>query len=303
MNIEKPIITGLGEVLWDVYPDKKYLGGAPANAAIHASQLGAQGKIVSSVGKDPQGTALIKQLQFRGIDTSLIQVSKEHPTGSVQVNLDEKGVPRFVCSENTAFDFLQWDSNMENCAKESHAVITGTLPQRNPVSRKTIQEFLDSAEKSLIVYDVNFREWNKSVHSIVMETAQKSDILKLNESECKNLKEILNRQNLNNTEFIEFLTDYFNLKMCALTLGHKGAVLFYKHTISKPALKINVKDTTGCGDAFTAAITLSFLKNETPEQILDFSILVSSYTATKISAVPVYNQEDIDKFRKKIKNI
>jgi len=299
MTKEKLIITGLGEVLWDIYPDRRYTGGAPANAAVHALQLGAHGKIISSVGNDENGRALLAELKSRGVDISGIQISEDRQTGYVSITLDEHGNPSFICSKDVAFDFLVWSPEMPDIAHQSHAVITGTLPQRNPVSRKTIQRFLYEAKNSVIVYDVNFREWNSSTEEIVIETAKKSDILKINEFECAALKKMLKKEKEKDISFIEYLTGFFNLKLTALTMGKNGALLTNgTHTVFKAAMNIEVKDTTGCGDSFTAAMILSFLNGESLESILDFAVLVSNFVATKMSAVPLYTKKEISEFAK-----
>ena len=298
MMDKKLIVTGLGEVLWDIYSNKRYTGGAPANAAIHALQLGAYGKIISQVGNDENGKALLKELKSRGVDTSGIQISEDKKTGYVSVTLDKNGIPDFRCSKDTAFDFLAWSPDLSVYAKTSDAVITGTLPQRNPVSRKTIQRFLSEAENSLIVYDVNFREWTQSTEETVLETVGKSDILKINEFECAALKKVMQKEDKEDSSFIEYLTDFFNLKLTALTMGKNGALLTNgKNTVFKPSINIDVIDTTGCGDSFTAAMTLSFLNREPLENILDFAVLVSGFVATKMGAVPEYSIDEIDEFR------
>jgi len=289
-------ITGLGEVLWDIYPEARFMGGAPANAAVHASQLGARAAVVSAVGCDRDGDQLVQALAGRDIDTSGIQRACGYDTGSVHIRLNDAGTPSFVCSNDTAFDHMQQDS-LNAAALNTDAVITGTLAQRNAESEEFIQSFLDNSRLSLIVYDANFRDIDPKTVSIVNRTAQKAGILKINEHEAAAMQTMYNKEHLSLPELARFLTDHFSLLYTAVTMGAQGAFITDgTRTVSGRALDIAVVDTTGCGDAFTAAMAITVLENKTLEEIIDFSLIVSAYTATRKGAVPLYTLDDIAAF-------
>ena len=135
-------VVGLGEILWDLYPNEKHLGGATANVAIHAHRLGAQSIVASTVGQDLLGEEIIKTLEEQGLVVDYIQKSTACPTGTVNVKLNREGIPHYICSNNTAFDHFQWNTNLRTLAGKADAVIVGTLAQRNKESRQTIQKFI-----------------------------------------------------------------------------------------------------------------------------------------------------------------
>jgi fructokinase len=296
MNRRK-IIVGLGEVLWDLYPGEKHLGGAPANAAIHVQRLGEQGLIASAVGQDVLGDEIIGRLKGQGIGTRHIQRSATQPTGTVRVKLDEKGVPHFRCSRNTAFDHLRWNDDLEKLSSEADAVIVGTLAQRNEQSRHTIQQFIKKATGT-IVFDVNFREWNEGIGQIVRDTMIHTDILKLNETELQTMKTAFAFQEESIFTFFTGMMDNYPLKSIALSLGEKGCLLTDgNETILSPGIKIDPVDTTGCGDAFTAGIVHKYLKNASLNETAEFANQLGAFVATMKGAAPRYTIIDFRKFQ------
>jgi fructokinase len=291
------IIVGLGEILWDIYADDKYLGGAPANVAVHSQRLGAHGVVASAVGLDDLGDEIIETLEEQGLDASTIHRCSDRSTGTVGVKLNEAGVPDFVCSEDTAFDYLRWNEGLERLAGEADAVIVGTLAQRNRISRQTIQKFLEKAAGT-VVFDVNFRGWNEATSRVIRETLVHTDILKLNENELYPLRESFQHEKKGMIPFLDWLVREHRLKIVALSLGAKGCFLTDgKVRVLSPGVRVDAVDTTGCGDGFVAGLIVEYLKNASLEETAEFANYLGAFLATMKGAVPRYTLQDLDEFR------
>ena len=290
-------ITGLGEVLWDLYPDEKHLGGAPANVAIHAHRLGAQGFVASAVGHNSLGDDIVGTLKKQGLSTFAIQRCRTHPTGTVRVRLDENGVPQFRCSRDTAFDHVHWNRELEILAHETDAVVVGTLAQRNQTSRRTIQRFL-AETTGIAVFDVNFREWNEITGRTVLETLIHTDILKLNENELHQMKSAFRKNGTGFVPFLDWLIEKHYLKLIALSLGGRGCLLSNgsAHVLS-PGILIESVDTTGCGDGFVAGLIVKYLEHASLEDTAEFANYLGAFLATRKGAAPLYSLHDLEEFR------
>ncbi len=282
-------MIGLGEVLWDVYPDGRHAGGAPANVALHAGQLGGRGLIVSAVGEDEPGRKLIEEIGRRGAVTDYIQISRDYPTGEVEVTLDDQGVPKFRCSHDTAFDHLAWYKELSQTAGTCDAVVVGTLAQRHPDSRQTIMRFLESAPGALKVFDVNFRTWQNNMEGLISSTLSACDIVKMNEEELIMMRQAWGRNGLAPREFLRRIMDKYDLRLAVLTLGKNGCILVnHDEILSIPGIETAVVDTTGCGDAFVAAMTIRILEGASLAETGEFANRVAAFTATRQGAVPAY---------------
>ena len=292
------IIVGLGEILWDLYPDEKHLGGAPANAAIHARRLGADGIIVSAVGRDHYGDEIIQALADQGFPTTTIQQCTTHPTGIVGVRLDEKGVPHFQCSRETAFDHIRWNDDFKKLAHDAHAVIVGTLAQRNDESRQSIQRFIRETTGT-VVFDVNFREWNPTISRIVCETLPQTGILKLNANELNLMREAMyNGQSI--IPFLNWIIDEYGVKLIALSMGPKGCFLTDgAERILSPGVVVEPVDTTGSGDGFVAGLILKFLQKATLAETAEFANYLGAFLTTLKGATPTYTIQDFKAFQDK----
>ena len=294
----KTIVVGLGEVLWDVYPDGRYLGGAVANAAVHAHRLGLNGIVASAVGEDELGDEIIQALEDQGMDTSAMQRCSTKPTGTVGVTLDKNGIPSYRCSMDTAFDYIRWDATLERLSKEADAVVVGTFDQRNAVAMETTQRFLKEAEGMLKVFDVNFRSWDENMERIVFDTFEHADIVKLNVDEYLKLQKAMRQDSMGMLPFLDGLVDRWDLRMAAVSLGDRGCLVTdgEEHVLS-PGIVVNVEDTTGCGDAFVAALAVKFLEEASLDETAEFANGLGAFIATMKSAVPAYTLEDFEHFR------
>jgi fructokinase len=279
-------VAGLGEVLWDLLPGGKQLGGAPANFAFHAQALGVESAIVSAVGTDGLGRELLETLASRGLSDEHIAVEDSLPTGTVDVRLDSQGKPEFLIHEEVAWDKIRLTETLQHLARGLSVVCFGTLAQRSPISRTTIRDMLRSTPPSCIrVFDVNLRQ-KFYTPAIVQESLGLSSCLKLNEDE---LPEVARLCSLRGTEreILRGLLDRFNLEMIALTRGEKGSLLFTKTEsteIEPPG--IEVADTVGAGDAFTAALAVGMLRNLPIEVINRRAAALAGYVCTREGAMP-----------------
>ena len=279
-------IVGMGELLWDLLPAGKQLGGAPANFAYHAQSLGAQSFIVSSLGQDELGSEILKILQSIDLNCKYIQDDKKHPTGTVEVKLDENGVPDFTIHKNVAWDHIYSNEKLLELAKHTDAVCFGTLAQRSAISRETIQTFLKATNpKCLRVYDINLRQDYYNIE-LVKNSLDLSNCLKLNEDELPVVAKLLGI-NGNEDEILHKLLKKYELQLIVLTKGENGSFLYNSSgkTFRKTP-KVKVADTVGAGDSFTAAIILGILKKLPLEQIHTNAVKLSAYVCTQKGATP-----------------
>jgi fructokinase len=284
-------IAGLGEILWDMLPEGKQLGGAPANFAYHCQSLGAESYIVSSIGNDISGHEIINKLQNIGLSSEYIQKDNEHPTGTVDVKLDAQGKPEYVINENVAWDFIKKSDQILDLAAKCDAVCFGTLAQRSAVSQQTIQYFLNSTRKNCLrILDINLRQlyFNKDV---IEQSLGLANCLKLNDEELPVVAKILNINGSNN-KIVESLRFKYNLELIAVTKGDKGSNLYSSESDSKlKTPKIKVLDTVGAGDAFTAVLALGWLQNVPLEKIHSKATELAAFVCTKKGATPQYTPE------------
>jgi len=279
-------LVGLGEILWDMLPAGKKLGGAPANFAYHAQALGAKGVVVSCVGDDELGKEILSQLGGLGLDCRFIAVDKAHPTGTVTVKLDENGKADFTIHENVAWDFIPLDTGLLELAAQTDAVCFGSLCQRSEVSRDTVRRFLQATKPDCIrVLDINIRQsyYNKD---IVHTMLQLSDVLKLNDEELPVVAKLLDMTG-SETNIFSQLTERYALRLIALTRGEAGSRLYGRGEDSNhPGFPAQVADTVGAGDSFTAAMTLGLLQGKELDRINEDANRVASYVCTQSGATP-----------------
>lgn len=281
----KNYIVGLGEILWDVLPEGKKLGGAPANFAYHASQFGMNGLAVSAIGRDSLGDEILDQLSGKNLHYQLEKV--EFPTGTVQVTLDKNGIPNYDICQGVAYDNIPWTPDMEAIAKETQAVCFGTLAQRDAVSRSTILQFLDTMPAdSVKIYDINLRQhWYTK--EIIEDSLQRSTILKINDEELVVVREMMGQQALDTVEFCRYLLDTYALKLVILTCGVEGSyVVTANECLFQGTPKVEVADTVGAGDSFTSAFCVAYLKQLPLAQAHKLAVDVSAYVCTQSGAMP-----------------
>lgn len=288
----KELVIGMGEALWDVLPEGKKIGGAPANFAYHVSQFGLPSCVVSAVGDDPLGHEIIENFTSKGLTHQIDTVP--YPTGTVQVVIDQAGVPQYEIKENVAWDNIPYTAMLEKLAEKTTAVCFGSLAQRNVVSRNTINRFLDAipaANKPLIVFDVNLRQgfYNKE---ILCNSMKRCNILKINDEELVTVSRMFGYPGIDLQDKCWILLGKYNLQMLILTCGINGSYVFTPGNVSfQPTPKVEVADTVGAGDSFTAAFISSILKGKSVADAHSKAVQTSAYVCTKKGAMPLLPAE------------
>ena len=285
-------VVGMGEALWDVLPEGRKIGGAPANFAYHVSQFGLPGIVVSAVGDDPLGDEILENFDSKGLTHKVDKVP--YPTGTVQVELDRDGIPMYDIKENVAWDNIPFSPELEEIAKNTRAVCFGSLAQRNVVSRNTISKFLDSMPKnddSLVVFDVNLRQ-GFYTKEILCDSMERCNILKINDEELVAVSRLFGYPGIDLQDKCWILLGKYNLKMLILTCGVNGSYVFTPGKVSfQPTPKVEVADTVGAGDSFTAAFISSILKGESVEEAHSKAVRTSAFVCTQKGAMPLLPDE------------
>ena len=291
----KNTVVGLGEILWDVFPERKALGGAPANFAYHVSQFGFNGYAVSAIGNDLLGKEILKSLEEKELNYLIEQT--DFPTGTVKVQLDGRGIPSYEITENVAWDNIPFTTRLENLAKNTTTVCFGSLAQRNEVSRATIHKFLDlMPADSLKVFDINLRLKYFS-KDIITTSLNKASALKINDEEIVKIAEIFELQGTDE-ELCQQLLDKYKLKFLILTKGTRGSYVltpYEKSFLATP--KVTIADTVGAGDSFTAAFVASYLNGRSIAQSHQLAVEVSAYVCQQHGAMPRLADAHLELFR------
>ncbi len=290
-------IVGLGEILWDIFPERKVMGGAPANFAYHVSQFGYNGYAVSAVGDDLLGKEILDCLAEKELNY-LIETT-DYPTGTVNVKLNKEGVPEYEICENVAWDNIPFTAKTENLAKNTGTVSFGSLAQRNNVSRETIKSFLKSMpEDSIKIFDINLRQ-HFYTKDLIHESLQLANILKINDEEVVMVSKLYDYKTDNEQDICKRLLEDYNLDIVILTKGTDGSFVFTpKETSYQPTPKVHVADTVGAGDSFTAAFVASYIRGEQIQDAHQLAMEVSAYVCTQHGAMPQLPDAYLELFRK-----
>jgi len=280
-------IIGLGEVLWDVFPSGAVFGGAPANFACHIAGLGERAAMVSAVGDDRLGRAAVAALEARGVDASHVRVEPRSPTGTVDVAIDSTGTPTYLFAADTAWDHLAWEPTLENLARSCAAVCFGTLAQRSGESRQTIRRFVAATPaSSLRVFDVNLRQQFFDPETI-RESLALASVLKLNAEELPIVAAACGEKSTSLLSTLQGIRQRHGLQAAVLTLGAEGSIIVTGHEVSQqPAVAVQVVDTVGAGDAFTAAVVVGLLRRLPLAVIHCHAASVAAFVCTQRGATP-----------------
>lgn len=286
------LVVGMGEALWDMLPEGRKLGGAPANFAYHVSQFGLDTRVVSAVGDDELGNEILANFAEKQLDCQIEKVT--YPTGTVQVTLDEKGVPCYEIKEGVAWDNIPYTPALENLAKQTHAVCFGSLAQRNAVSRETINRFIDQMpenENVLKIFDINLRQHFYS-KELIEASLKKSNVLKINDEELVVVGEMFGFADIDFQDKCWILLAKYNLKMLILTCGTEGSYVFTPGEVSfLETPQVQVADTVGAGDSFTGAFVAAILSGKTVKDAHRLAVDVSAFVCTQNGAMPELAEE------------
>lgn len=279
-----PLIVGLGEILWDVFPDAKHFGGAPANFAVHGAALGNRVKIVSAIGEDALGDEALAVLHGLKMDDVYVQRSS-HPTGRVTVNLDAAGKADYSFAPDVAWDHLKWSDSVGKLARAADAVCFGTLAQRSKESEAFIQQFLGQTRSDCLrIFDVNLRQQFFSQDQI-RRSLELANVLKLNDEELDTVAG--NDFGRATDDQLRGVRERYDLDLVAMTRGHKGAILIGREgECDFPGIATELVDTVGAGDAFTAVLAAGLLQCKPLELINRRACEVAAYVCSQAGATP-----------------
>ena len=282
----KDIIVGIGEILWDVFPQGKVLGGAPANFAYHVSQFGLNGYAVSAIGKDPLGKEILQVLSDKQLKTIIGEVG--FPTGTVQVTLSGNGIPQYEICEQVAWDNIPFTTELEELARQTKTVCFGSLAQRSAVSHTTINRFIDAVPAGAMkIFDINLRQHFYS-KELIDESLIKCNVLKINDDEVVLVAKLFGWEDKPEVEIARHLMQVYQLNIVVLTKGTDGSYVFTADETSfLPTPIVEVADTVGAGDSFTAAFVASLLKGKSIVEAHQKAVDVSAYVCTQHGAMPV----------------
>lgn len=302
MKLETPIVA-LGELLWDLLPTGRRAGGAPFNFAFHCNQLGHPAVIVSRVGDDDLGRELRAEVKRLGMSDEFIQTDPDHATGTVTVQLDVQGQPTYTITENVAWDFIHWGPTLVGLAKSARAVCFGTLAQRGQRSRAAIGAIISLTNADcLAVCDINFRKPFLS-QEVIDDSLRLADWLKANEQEAAELAQSLDAWP---AEYMGGVGGYWRQRLLpailsdkavyAVTRGPNGCVVGdVRQDVDLPGIPVQVVDTVGAGDAFTAALLTQTLEGKPLVEAARFANAYSAVVCTKPGGTPRVSREEVER--------
>jgi len=302
MTAPRPIVVGLGELLWDLFPRGKQLGGAPANFAYITALLGDSGIVASRIGDDRLGQEALWHLKSNGLDVHHVQRDLVHPTGTVKVEVDSKGQAEYIFPENVAWDFMDFSEDWISLARSTHAVCFGSLAQRNAVSRATIRAFLAALPSFAIgIFDVNLRQSYFS-SEILRDSARFAKVLKLNDEEFPRFLDImqcpLKISERSDITCARWLCKEFGVQLVCITRGAHGSLLVTATSQDEhPGFSVKIADTVGAGDAFTATMVHHALRGSSLSTINAAANRMGAWVASQEGAMPPADPDVLKEIR------
>lgn len=283
----KKKVVGIGEVLWDLLPERTCLGGAPANFAYITTLMGDQGTVASRVGEDSLGIEALRRMEELGLNIDHVQTDPQRPTGTVKVELDVKGQAQFEIKHPVAWDFLEWSLDWQHLAERADAVCFGSLAQRADNSRATIRRFLRAMPpRGVKIFDVNLRQ-SYYTKAILAESMQVADIVKVNDEELPKIMSLSGFTHKDELSSAQRLLGAYELKLVCVTRGGRGSLLVRGTEVSEhPGFRVQVADTVGSGDAFTAGLVHEYLHGASLGLMNEVANLVGAWVASEVGAMP-----------------
>ena len=286
----------MGEALWDMLPEGKKIGGAPANFAYHAAQFGMDTMAVSALGDDDLGNEIAQKFAEKKLNVLMPRVP--FPTGTVQVALDAQGVPTYDIKEGVAWDNIPFTPELEEVARNCRAVCWGSLAQRNEVSRNTIHRFLDATPKDCLkIFDINLRQ-NFYNEELLLESFKRCDILKINDEELVTIGRLFGYPGLDMTNKCWLILGKYNLDALVLTCGVNGSYVFTPGAMSfLETPKVEFADTVGAGDSFTGSFCAAYLSGVPVSEAHRLAVETSAFVCTQNGAMPTLPKNFIDRIK------
>ncbi|KAF2508089.1 carbohydrate kinase family protein [Flavobacterium foetidum] len=298
MNNKKSLKTvSYGEVLWDVFENEKKIGGAPLNVALRMKTFGCDAAIISCVGNDADGEAIIHHIQNLGLDKQSIIKSEKFATGLVLVTLDESGSATYEISYPSAWDKIELTVEAEKLVSEADVLIYGSLVCRDHVSRTTLEKLLQKDVYK--VFDVNLRKPHYT-YEIIQQLMQSADFVKFNDEEILEVAQAMHSPYSTIEDNITFISEKTNTKGICVTKGKDGASLYWEGKLyTNDGYPVKVVDTVGAGDSFLASLTTSLLSGKEPQEAIDFACAVGALVAASAGANPEITADRINELMKK----
>ena len=294
--MSEKMIVGMGEILWDVFDEKKILGGAPANFAYNIAQFGLNSKVISAVGNDKMGDDIERILQEKNVGHCLARVDKR--TGTVYVRVDEAGIPTYDITENVAWDYIPFMPEFKEMAKKTQVFCFGSLAQRSERSRATINAYLDlmpSSPNSMKIFDINLRQSYYNAE-ILNASFNKCNVLKTNDEELEIIARYLGYDHLEMRDACKALVHMFNFKALILMCGAKGSYIFTADDASYfDTPVVEVQDTVGAGDSFLSGYVAAALRGFSVADAHQFAVDVSAYVCTQAGAMVTFPNELLER--------
>ncbi len=285
-------IVCFGEVLWDVFPTQKKIGGAPLNVALRLHSFQNDVTIISSVGDDENGKELLHFIEKQGVYTGNIQINKNYETSKVAVVLDEKGAASYTITHPCAWDFIEINKHLLSLVKVSDAFIFGSLVSRNKQSETTLKKLLTFS--SFAVFDVNLRPPHYTI-AVLTNLMKAAHFIKFNDDELLEISTSLGVTLKTIEDQVQFIASHTTTQNICVTKGSKGAVLFYEGTFFyNDGYVVKVADTVGSGDSFLATLIDALLKKVAPQKAIDTACAVGALVAKNKGANPVISEQDIE---------
>lgn len=287
MTVQRAKVVGLGEVLWDMLPAGKQLGGAPSNFAYISALLGNEGIVASRIGNDDLGSEAGRRLTALRVTTEFLQIDSAHTTGTVQVQVDHAGQPKFEIAESVAWDFMEWTPQWQTLASQADAICFGSLAQRSAASRATIHRFLAAAQnKAVRVFDVNLRQKFFS-EEVLTGSMKLVDIVKLNHEELPQIMELFGIAHRSEIASADALMQRHHLKLVCVTRGERGSLLISQSGLDEhPGYRIQVADAIGAGDAFTAGLVCEYLRGSALPKMNETANRTGAWVASQVGGMP-----------------
>lgn len=291
-------ILSFGEILWDLLPDHTALGGAPFNFVYRVNSLGDTGLMVSRLGKDDLGCQALDKVSSLGMDTGFLQIDEQLPTGTVKVSFDENNNPDYLIVPDVAYDEIELTEPLVEAAKNADCLCFGTLVQRSPKTRKTLEQLIAAGEKSIKLLDINLRKKCYTPQT-VSSSLEKADILKLNANEILEVAQMVGISNGSVPQLCRDIIKKYHLHYCVVTLDHKGAfaVSNQGQKVYVPGYKVDLVDSLGAGDAFTAGFIHSLVRSRTLTDACELGNILGAIVCTQKSATAPVSWQDIEEFR------